>query len=172
MAGKRIASLVIASALAFGCAAALAGCSFGEKEPESTIAYLQPEEKKTDPQPLETAAVYGMVSVSEKLTYGLSSAGVLSYIGRTNGFGACYGWKNVVWVDSNDQRTLGLDKDGRVMVAGQYLGGQSESGQIGTVAYIKERTADWTDVVCLCENTRGLYGLKKDGTVLSTEIYG
>ena len=169
MAGKRITSLLLAAALLLGCASLLAGCSIGKKEPESTLMFLKPQEEKPDPQPLTTAAVYGMVSVSDKLTYGLSSAGVLSYIGRTNGRSACYGWKDLTWVESTDRYTLGLDKAGRILVAGKYQEGEQDSSVFGTAAYIEEKTADWTDIVCICMNDLSIYGLKKDGTVLSTE---
>ncbi len=169
MAGKRIITLALAFALAFSCASALSGCSIGSKEPESTLALLKPEEKKDDPQPLETAAVYGMVSVSDKLTYGLSSAGLLSYIGRSNGRGACYGWKDVAWVESRENFTLGLDRAGKVLIAGKYLDGQGDKKVFGSAAYIADKTADWTDIVCLAQNGYSLYGLKKDGTVVSTE---
>ena len=165
MAGKRLIKLI----LLICCTALIAGCSAGEKEPESTLALLRPEEERPDPQPFETAAVYGMVSASDRLTYGLSSAGLLSYTGRTNGRGACYEWRDVVWVETSDRYTLGLDKDGRVLVAGIYQDGESDSSVFGTAAYIAEKTADWTDIVCICMNDISVYGLRKDGTVLSTE---
>ena len=138
MAGKRLIKLI----LLICCTALIAGCSTGEKEPESTLSLLRPEEERPDPQPFETAAVYGMVSASDRLTYGLSSAGLLSYTGRTNGRGACYEWRDVVWVETSDRYTLGLDKDGRGLVAGIYQDGESDSSVFGTAAYIAEKTAD------------------------------
>lgn len=106
------------------------------------------------PEIIDRTPPFGMVAVSDKLTYGVSTVGLLSYTGVTNGRGDCYNWRDVVFVVTNERFTAGLTKDGRVLVAGDST--------------IAERTAGWTGVTEICCMDTAVYGLKADGTLLST----
>ena len=101
-----------------------------------------------------TFSVYGMVAVSDKLTYGVSTVGLLSYVGRTNGRADCYDWTNVGYVVTRDGFTAALTTNGHVLVAGSY----SLSGA----------TQSWSGIFAIAATNNAIFGLRADGTVLST----
>ncbi len=122
--------------------------------PTSEPAPSETPEPTAEPELTPFPAPKGMVAASKRLTYGLSSVGLLSYTGVTNGRCACYDWRSVIYIVTNDNFTAALTEEGKVLVAGDDA--------------LAGRTADWTDIVELCCSDSAVYGLKSDGTVLST----
>ncbi len=127
-----------------------------EPTPSATPEPVIPETPEPTPEPELTPfpAPNGMVAVSDKLTYGLSSVGLLSYTGVTNGRGACYDWRDVTFIVTNDNFTAALTGEGEVLVAGSDE--------------LADATAKWTDIVELACSDSAVFGLRSDGTVLST----
>ena len=96
----------------------------------------------------------GMVAAADGISYGLSTAGLLSYTGANYGRGACYGWKGVCFVAAGEGFTAGLLKDGTVVVAGSKE--------------LSEKTAEWTKVAKISCTKDSVIGLTEDGRLLST----
>ncbi len=149
-------ALTAALSLLILTAAFLSGCASGNGT-GSIAEQLIPEYIK--PEPMTLVPAYGMTAALGKLTYGLSSAGLLSYTGRTNGRAACYDWRGIVYVEAFEDYTLGLTEDGRVLIAGT-----SEAAKDAAA-----KTADWKDLVCVCRNEQAVFGLTGQGRILSTE---
>lgn len=122
--------------------------------PTATVDVTVTPEPTPAPEVTPYPSPAGMVAVSDKLTYGLSSVGLLSYTGVTNGRSACYDWRDITFIVTNDNFTAGLTEEGKVLIAGDDA--------------LADATAKWTDIVELACSDSAVYGLKSDGTVLST----
>ena len=150
-------------------AAMLGGC---EKEPESIIKGLIPDQQKE--AHVEAAPSFGMVAATDKLTYGLSSAGLLSYTGRSNGRAACYDWRGVAFVLPFGSGTLGLTTDGKVLAAGTLPDEAADAAEAANgskaeaVLSIREQLQSWSGVAAICAGSSNVYGLTEGGRVLST----
>ena len=196
-AGRRArkAAALMAAVLA-GSAVLMAGC---EKTPESIINNIISNLPVS--AQVETEPAFGMVAATDKLTYGLSSAGLLSYTGRSNGRAACYDWRGVAFVLPVGDGTLGLTTDGKVLAAGEVFaeevgsvgsGAQSAGGAADGTApqsagsggsadgtapqskaeLFKSRIQSRSDIAAICANYDDVFALTRDGRVVSTSEDG
>ena len=126
--------------------------------PEPTAAVtLQPTAAiTTEPTPCfvenEMPEPHGMVLAGDKLSFGLSTCGLVSFIGNNEGQAYCYDWKNVVKIAGGGKFTAGLDKYGKIL-----LSADNEKFDFDP--------SSWKNVVNIAASENTLYGLKKDGTV-------
>ena len=179
----RKAAALMAAVLA-GSAVLMAGC---EKTPESIINNIISNLPVS--AQVETEPAFGMVAATDKLTYGLSSAGLLSYTGRSNGRAACYDWRGVAFVLPVGDGTLGLTTDGKVLAAGEVfaeevgtVGGGAQSAGSGGSAdgtvpqskaeLFKSRIQSRSDIAAICANYDDVFALTRDGHVVSTSEDG
>ena len=122
--------------------------------PQPTVAIT------TEPTPCfvenEMPEPHGMVLAGDKLSFGLSTCGLVSFIGNNEGQAYCYDWKNVVKIAGGGKFTAGLDKYGKILLSAD-----------------KEKfdfdPSSWKNVVNIAASENTLYGLKKDGTVYSSD---
>lgn len=112
----------------------------------------EPTEEPVFIRPPETR---GMVAAAKNISYGLSSCGLTSYIGRTNGRAACYDWRDIRRIAVSNSFTVGLTGAGRVLVAGN--------------SSLAAKTASWSGAVEIACTGSAVYALKADGTLLSTD---
>ena len=98
----------------------------------------------------------GMVLAGEKLSFGLSTCGLVSFIGSNEGQAYCYNWKDVLQLAGGGKFTAGLDKNGEILLSADEKNFDSD-------------LSSWENVVNIAASEKVLYGLKKDGTVYSSD---
>ena len=145
----RKGKILIAVLLLLSMVIGLAAC--GE---ENTAPVEPPKEVVIDTATIFNMTSYGMVAAADDVSYGLATTGLLSYVGFTNGKRACFDWTDIVYIAVSTKLTAAVDKYGNVLVAG------SED--------LSEKTESWKNVTMVCCTNDAVYGLQKDGTVVST----
>lgn len=124
-----------------------------EPTPEPTEGPTpEPTEEPVFIRPPETR---GMVACAKNISYGLSSCGLLSYIGRTNGRASCYDWRDIRSIACSSSFTVGLTGGGKVLVSGNYS--------------LASKTSSWSGAARIACTENAVYALTADGTLLSTD---
>lgn len=98
----------------------------------------------------------GMVFAGDKLSFGLSTCGLVSYIGSSEGQAYCYDWKDILQIAGGGGFTVGLDKNGKIFI--------SANPEIFDFDF-----SEWENIVSVAASDNAVYGLKSDGTVCSTD---
>ncbi len=101
------------------------------------------------------------ISASYDVTIGLKSNGTVVATGR-NTYGACdvSGWSDIIAICSDDgDGTIGLKANGTVVIAGYDGISRGDMSVILT----------WKDIIAISADMNCIYGLKKDGTIVSNE---
>lgn len=96
----------------------------------------------------------GMVAAGKDVSYGVSSCGLLSYIGKTNGRAACYDWRGVVFASASESLTVALTNEGKVLACGDDAAASA--------------VEEWNGAVSVCCTDTDAFALLSDGAVLST----
>lgn len=112
----------------------------------------------TEPPEIENtiAGPQGMVFAGDKLSFGLATGGMLSYVGSNEGQAYCYNWRDIIRIAGNGSATIGLTDSREVLISSS-----DES--------ICKIVSEWKDVVDIAVSDTVIYGLCENGDVLSTD---
>ena len=95
----------------------------------------------------------GAVAAGDGLSFGLSSVGLMSYIGYNNGQAYCYDWRDVKAIAAAPAFTVGLTKEGRLLCSGSDA--------------LRQESAKLNDITAVCCSSEIVYALSGDGRVIA-----
>lgn len=113
-----------------------------------------PETPAPLPVPSELPSVpCGAVAAGDGLSFGLSSVGLMSYIGYNNGQAYCYDWRDVKAIAAAPVFTVGLTKEGRLLCSGSDA--------------LRQESAKLNGITAVCCSSEIVYALSGDGRVIA-----
>lgn len=122
--------------------------------PASETPSATPETPAPLPVPSELPSVpCGAVAAGDGLSFGLSSVGLMSYIGYNNGQAYCYDWRDVKAIAAAPAFTVGLTNEGRLLCSGSDA--------------LRQESAKLNDITAVCCSSEIVYALSGDGRVIA-----
>ena len=122
--------------------------------PASETPSATPETPAPLPVPSELPSVpCGAVAAGDGLSFGLSSVGLMSYIGYNNGQAYCYDWRDVKAIAAAPALTVGLTKEGRLLCSGSDA--------------LRHESAKLNGITAVCCSSEIVYALSGDGRVIA-----
>ena len=122
--------------------------------PASETPSATPETPAPLPVPSELPSVpCGAVAAGDGLSFGLSSVGLMSYIGYNNGQAYCYDWRDVKAIAAAPSFTVGLTKEGRLFCSGSDA--------------LRQESAKLNGITAVCCSSEIVYALSGDGRVIA-----